>query len=296
VLLTAVFTALLSQLSPFLGLIFLIGSGGKNVIINFSHRYVFFILFSGIVVLTAVSGFFPADLVRYIDVLIGVGLGAFIFFNVLFKTSKYESAILVFGGFTITYAYLRSRLFGTFMLQNYDLMAKLNPVLLPGGKGLNAEQLAMFKYIVKVGRNLTDQYNIAIWSIGMIVAVYLGSLLLTKSRAMIWEHKFLKFPHELLYLVIGTMLLVAIPMTKILGFNLLLSIMPLYLIQGTAIMDFFWGVHFARSPILRFLLILVILLNYPILVLLVLVGLFDNWFNFRKIEIREENDENHFIK
>jgi hypothetical protein len=296
VLLTAVFTALISQLSPFLGLIFLIASGGKNIILNFSYRYVFFILFSGIVILTTQLGLFPADLVRYADVLIGVGFGSFIFFIVLLKTSKYETAILSFSGITIIYAYVRSMVFGTIMLQNYDLMAKLNPAVLPMGKGLNPEQLAMFKYIVKIGRNLINHYNIAIWCIGMIIALYLGSLLLTKSKVLVWDHKFLKLPNELIYLVIGSMIMIVLPMTKLLGFNLLLAILPLYLIQATAIIDFFWGAHFAKSPILRFLLVLVLLLNYPLLVLLVLIGLLDNWLNFRKIEIREENDENHFVE
>jgi hypothetical protein len=181
-------------------------------------------------------------------------------------------------------------------LENYDIMAKLNPVLLPIGKGFNQEQLMMFKYLVKIGRELVSHYNIAMWCSGMIIAVYLGSLLLTRSRAMTWSHKYIKFPHELVYMVIGCMILIVIPITKVLGLNLLLAILPLYLIQGTAVFDFFWGAHFARSPILRFLVILVILLYYPLLVLLVLVGLFDNWFNFRKIEIREENDENHFVE
>jgi hypothetical protein len=154
----------------------------------------------------------------------------------------------------------------------------------------------MFSYIVKLGRNLVDHYNIAIYSMSLIIALYIGSIILTRSRAIIWDHKYFKLPHELVFAVIGSMIMVVVPVTKMLGFNLLLAILPLYLIQGTAIMDFFWGVHFARSPILRFLVILVVILNYPILVLLMLVGLFDNWFNFRKIEIREENDENHFVE
>lgn len=295
-LLTAVVAALISQLSPFLGLIFLIASGGKRIISDFSHKYVFFVLFSGIVIATAQLGLFPSDIVRYADVLIGLGLGAVVFFNILLKTSKYEASILAFSGYTIIYAYIRSHLFGKFMLQNYDLLAKLDPSVLSMGKSLNPEQLAMFKSVIKIGRDLTDHYNIAIWCIGMIIAVYLGSLLLMRSKAMIWDHKFLKFPQELIYMVIGTMVLIIFPMTKVLGINLLFAILPLYLIQGVAVVDFFWGTYFARSPILRFLLILVMILNYPLLVLLVIVGLFDNWFNYRKIEIREENDENHFVE
>jgi len=295
-ILTALLAVLISQLSPFLGLIFLIASGGRNIIINFSSRYVFFIFFSSIVILTALLGIFPADVVRYCDVLIGVGVGAFIFLMFMMTTTKYETSILAFSGFTIIYAFVRSQVFGNVLLQSYDLFAKMNPALLPFGKNLSSEQLAMFKYVVKVGRNMVENYNIAIWTVGMIVAAYVGSVLLTRSRAMVWEHKFLKFPHALVYPVIVTMIMVIIPETKILGFNLMISILPLYLIQGIALIDFFWGVPLAKAPILRFLLILVILLNYPILLLLIIVGLLDTWFNFRKIEIREENDENHFVE
>lgn len=295
-LFTAVFTALISLLSPFLGLIFLIASGGKSVLINFSHRYVFFVLFGGIVVLIAQLGLFPQDIVRYTDVLIGVGMSSFIFMTVLIATSKYETSILASSGFSIAYAYLRTRLFGTIMLQNYDFMAKLNPTLVPIGKNMNPEQLAMFREIVAIGRNLVDHYSIAIWSIGMIIGMYLGSLLLVRSKVIKWDYKYLRFPYELVYLIIGTMIMILLPLTKMLGMNLLLSILPLYLIQGSAIMEYFLGNHLAKFPIVRFLLILVVLFNYPLLVLLTFVGLLDSWFNFRKIEIREENDENHFVE
>jgi len=34
-------------------------------------------------------------------------------------------------------------------------------------------------------------------------------------------------------------------------------------------------------------------LNIPILILVALVGMLDIWFDFRKIRVMEENDENH---
>ena len=58
-------------------------------------------------------------------------------------------------------------------------------------------------------------------------------------------------------------------------------------------MDFYWGKFFKKSKFLLVLLIISIIINIPIIILIVLMGVADIWFNFRKIHIMEEIDENH---
>lgn len=119
-------------------------------------------------------------------------------------------------------------------------MTQLNQNLLASRKAaFNAEQIQMFQTFVHTGRNLVEHYNVALWSIGMILAVYFGTVLLTRQRELLWNHKFLKLPSKMVYFLIAVLFLTALPQTHETGLNLLLSLAPLYLAQGVAILDFF---------------------------------------------------------
>jgi len=80
---------------------------------------------------------------------------------------------------------------------------------------------------------------------------------------------------------------------KTVSLNGLLIVAPLYLIQGVAVLDFFWGKFLARTVILRFFLMIALMLNPYMMIMVTFTGLFDVWFNFRKIYTKEDLDENH---
>jgi uncharacterized protein YybS (DUF2232 family) len=83
------------------------------------------------------------------------------------------------------------------------------------------------------------------------------------------------------------------PATRVIGTNLLICMSMLYLIQGTAVLSFVWGGFFAKARLLRTMLIMAIILNYPVMILIALIGVLDAWFNFRKLTFKEEIHESH---
>jgi uncharacterized protein YybS (DUF2232 family) len=100
-------------------------------------------------------------------------------------------------------------------------------------------------------------------------------------------------PYFFIYLLILAMIIFILPNWKTTGINAMVILAPIFLIQGISILDFFWGEFFRRSKLLLFLLIISMVVNIPILILVGLIGLLDIWFDFRKIRIMEDINENH---
>ena len=92
-------------------------------------------------------------------------------------------------------------------------------------------------------------------------------------------------PEMLVWAVIGSCLVIIPDITslRLLGVNGLIICCTIYLFQGIAVTSFtFEKKHFPLF--LRVLLYAIIILNQILLVLLIMVGFFDVWLNFRKLE------------
>ncbi|MBW2407672.1 MAG: DUF2232 domain-containing protein [Deltaproteobacteria bacterium] len=124
------------------------------------------------------------------------------------------------------------------------------------------------------------------------------NLLLSKSIFRNWNLfypdfgplKLWKAPELLVWIMIGCGSLLLIPNKtfKILGLNGLLILITVYFFQGMAIISFYFEKKkFPR--LLRFFLYSLIALQQIVLLVVIGLGFFDMWLNFRKLEIRKNN-------
>lgn len=92
-------------------------------------------------------------------------------------------------------------------------------------------------------------------------------------------------PEKMVWVLIACGLLLLLPAKdlKILGLNGLMVSMVIYFFQGIAIVAFFFERRRFPRP-LRVLLYSLLALQQFLLLLVVVVGLFDLWFNFRKLD------------
>jgi uncharacterized protein YybS (DUF2232 family) len=99
-----------------------------------------------------------------------------------------------------------------------------------------------------------------------------------------------KAPEYLVWAVIGCGLMLLIPDTslKLLGINGLLILVTVYFFQGIAIVAFFFDKKkFPRF--VRFILYSLIALQQLLLLVVIGMGFFDVWINFRKLRPVKEN-------
>ena len=95
-----------------------------------------------------------------------------------------------------------------------------------------------------------------------------------------------KAPEPLVWGVIGCGMMLMIPSNevKLAGINALLILMTIYFFQGIAIISFFFDKK--RIPrILRIFLYALVALQQILLLLIIGIGFFDTWLNFRKLPV-----------
>ncbi len=283
--------ALVAAVSPFLGLIFLIGIGGRYVVKSYRQIYVYLALFSATAIGTS---YFLAEDSRMVvastlDSVVGVGIGSLILFLTLLKFKKFEYAILSFGLFSLLYSVFRQFFLMDLLLNSMsESAATVRSYVVNSGISESDFDL-MIGSIIESYRS----FNPAIWTCSAIMGAYLGAVALSKSKIIFWNHKLIKMPYESIYLLLITLIAFLFLPDKTYPMNLLLILAPVYLIQGISVLDFYWGRFLAKTVVLRFILIIALMLNPYMLIVITFTGLFDVWFNFRKIYTKEDLDENH---
>jgi len=233
------------------------------------------------------------DIIRFTDIIVGIGLASYIFFKLKSMNLDYAKCIIYIFLYSTGYGLFRHLIFGKKLIENIGIAFERSKELIIDSFQNNPDQINIFLELLAKSKIFLENFNVSIWSAGIVIASYLGALILSKRRGSSWKHNRIRLPFFLIYFLIFVLVLVLLPKTKVVGLNGILLVAPLFLIQGISILDFYWGNFFSKSKFLLYLLIFAMALNFPLLILVSLVGLFDIWFNFRKINVTEDLHENH---
>lgn len=74
---------------------------------------------------------------------------------------------------------------------------------------------------------------------------------------------------------------------KFIGYNIILLSSSVYLVQGLTIISFFFNKLNLNLFLRTLIYVLIIIFNNPLLIFVIFMGIFDLWFNFRKIELNK---------
>jgi len=220
------------------------------------------------------------------EAIAGIGLGLVVF---QYITKRWQNVNLAFSLLLliiIGYGVLRSYIFAPSLEEISRQMTPMYDTYLKRISGLKVDN-ARIKWV----QSFMLTYQTAIWGTMQITAAFLGYLIYNKISFLKHQVRLIRVPFACIYLMLAALALSLNPATSVLGVNLLVCVSMLYLIQGTGVLSFLWGNFFARSRMLRTLFIITIIINYPVLILIALLGLLDAWFDFRKLTKMEEKHE-----
>ncbi|MDP8202990.1 MAG: DUF2232 domain-containing protein [Candidatus Tenebribacter mawsonii] len=285
-ILLAVISVVIATLSPFWGLIFIIAFSGKYQ----KNRNLFYYVYFGLLILLFLLRII--DVISFMNLLIGVGLTSALYLWSLQRTINFINAIISVFFLNISFAVLRMFIFGK---QYAEIIAEeivTYKEFLNQSFQNNTEQLTLLLDFTDTFQRIFTKYYVGIWVFTIVLAIYIGTIFLSKKGSLNWVHRKIRMPFYLIYILIAALAGFLLPSTHTFGINALIMIAPLFLIQGISILDFYWGDFFKRSKILLFLLIVSMVFNYFILILVALIGLTDIWFNFRKIDMEEIDGSN----
>ncbi|HHE37462.1 MAG TPA: DUF2232 domain-containing protein [Candidatus Cloacimonetes bacterium] len=285
----AILSVLISAFSPVLGLIFIIAYSGKYQ--ESKKEGLFYLIF--LITTLIFLSMNIIDAVRLSDIIIGIGMASYLFFKLKSRNFDYAMIIIYVFLYSTIYGLFRHLVLGKKLLETVSVAFEQSRELIIASFQNNPDQINVFLDVLEKSRIFLENFNISIWIAGIVAATYLGALILSKRAGSNWKHNEIRLPFFLIYFLIIVLVLVLLPKTKVVGLNGILMVAPLFLIQGISILDFYWGNFFSKSKFLLYLLIFAMALNLPLLVLVSLVGMFDIWFDFRKIKITEDVHENH---
>jgi hypothetical protein len=154
--------------------------------------------------------------------------------------------------------------------------------------GLRPEQLTEFADQARVWREVMAVVYPAAWIIGAALLVIANAALLRLylvRRDPGWledgEFERVHFPLALVAAFILAGAAVALPPARPAAYNVLLVLAFFFALQGVAVVAFY-ARRLAAPPLLRLALLVLVLANPWAPYILPLLGLFDNWFDFRR--------------
>lgn len=178
-------------------------------------------------------------------------------------------------------------LISEYMSRNLELTMALYQEM-----GVDSEKIDQFKAALPRVHYILTRVLPAIVTVMMISVIWINILIIKKVLARkeiqvkSLEHlNTWKAPEYLVWVTIGLGILLFVPHTgiKLFGLNAILMLMLVYFFQGIAIVSFF----FKRKGfplILRLFFYCIITIQTIFLLIVVLLGFFDTWFNFRKLD------------
>ena len=283
---------LLALLHPALGLIFIVAIRGRTLVADPREQGLWMAgvgTFSAALYLLHVLPLLDA-----IDIVAGLGMGVVAFAWSLRRTRSWMGAILGGTAAQVVYAGLRRYLFAGYYQELVDTVhTAMSQALQQSAAQLTPENLQTLSDMVDTMARFLIRFQEAVWAVPMLLGLYLAALLLSGRVPFGWSHRTTRLPHGMVYPLIAGMAMVLIAATQTAGWNIVIILAWLYGLQGMMIIDFYWGKYFARSRVLTVILVLAIMLNYFILGLIMLMGLLDTWFNFRKLPDMEDNSGDH---
>ena len=194
------------------------------------------------------------------------------------KTILYASSSVVLTGIVCLLFYSQASNTGIIALVSEYVAKNLELTLaLYENMGVSAENIQMISASLE---------NIQYVLVRIIPAIVVASTFFVSWSCLLIAKPILK-SRELFYPAFGSLNLLPYKSLKIIGLNMLLVLMTIYFFQGIAIVSFYFEKK-QFSRMLRFLLYSLIALQQIVLLVVVGLGIFDMWLNFRKLEIKKD--------
>ena len=159
----------------------------------------------------------------------------------------------------------------------------------------NSEQFLIFSEMMDVSTHFYLSYSPGMWIAFMMLCLLIGYFIVFRKNEDYVPINQFQVHIYVCYITMFALGISLLPGVKLIGVNLLIAIMPLFLIQGMAVANQKMINWFSRSMLLKVMAIICIIINPYVVLFLSIIGLFDNWLDFRKIYKEEkENSQDNF--
>ena len=229
--------AIISMFFPFAGVLFIFSISGK-----YQQKFkgnLFFAAFAVSALFFRISG--VIENIMLYDLLIGIVVPSFLYLYFLDKKVDRNKTIFNCFIFVIGYSLIRTLLFHEAFTALINQGMEENRILLLENLPQTSNETEIFIESLDMIKDFFLNYFTGIWALIMILAFYAGSLLHSRRSKEDSQHRFLRLPFYIAYLLIIVLVIYFSSVTRNVSINLFFIIGSFFLVQGFSVMDFFWG-------------------------------------------------------
>ncbi|MBS3741654.1 MAG: hypothetical protein KGY75_04100 [Candidatus Cloacimonetes bacterium] len=290
----AVFT-LVSLFSPLVGLLlavpftgYIAGLSGKSKRFPTSNQVgsnllKIFTLHLLLLLILVIIGFI--SILAAFEILVAVGLTATLFNYFIHKTKDYMYSLL--GAAVPGFLYIILKNIFLFDLIKQEVEQANEMFFSSMQNVISPEMMESMQQTMDIMSSVLIEGNAAIWMFSIVAGLAIGALIFSKkSNLLKWDFGLVQFPFYLQFLVALALILFIIEM-RTYSLNLLVICSYFYLLQGYSVLFFYVRPTLAKKKILGIGILIIPIFSYFLLITLALIGLVDNWLNFRKFAIHK---------
>ena len=265
----------------------MIPTAGKTLLQDAQKTSVFFIAWLVLCILMFSQNFI--DHIHTLN-LISAGISCFLLIYFLRRNLEMNFIFMILLLFNSAYVALRQYLFAGFIENQFNQSITQIMDIVANRYSESSEQYMIFSELMDVSTHFYLSYSPGMWIALMMLCILVGYFITfrqSEDYVPISQYQVHLYVCYVAVLALGICIL---PGFRLIGINLLLAIMPLFLIQGMAVAHHKMVSWFSHSLLLKIIAIICIIINPYIVLFLSIIGLFDNWLDFRKLYNVESTD------
>ena len=282
---------LIGIFSPAASALFLIPATGKIFMENPQLINKFFISWFAVCCFLLIIQY--PDRLQSLNLIIGTGISCFLLFVLIKKNYSLDMIFMCMLLLNSAYIALRQFVFFDYISSQYDQAADEAKQIIGSKLVENSEQYHIFIEMVDIFKNYYINYSPGLWISTMMLCLLVGYFFLSRNKEDMLSISLYQNHLYVTYSLVAALAIAIFTNYKVYAINYLLALVPLYLMQGLGVVNEKIGKWFVNSKVLLVIAIGSLIINPYIVLLISVIGLFDNWFDFRDLSKSEDLNENN---
>ncbi len=257
---------------PFISLVLMMLYAGKTLQISIiaPHRLLLLFCVVPLASLAAISD--PASVLASANAILGVGLAVYVFLQAIRARQTISTAFAFAAVWIVFFGTLRHILWGTLLTRQLETsLAMMQGQSVPW---ISPEMLSQTTYLLKLMWPVT-------WTASQLIALFAGLWLFHAQIGLRFSWQMLRFPAYFTMLPVAILPLYLVEDARALFINLLIALCFLPFLQGIGVV-LNKASRLITNKVVRGILLFTLLVNAISYALITLLGLADQWWDFRK--------------
>jgi len=286
------FGVVIAVFSPGVGLMFSVSASGHSLLSDIRKTNLFFTLWVTLCVFFYIYGLVGG--IEVMNLCLGAGISGYLMFMLMHRNvdSNIIFATLLF--YNCIYILAQHLFLAETLATQYKIATDEAIMLITARYAESPERLAALTEMIKMSGDYYILYQMGLWTALMMLCLTIGYFFTFRKRQDIVTIASYQNHVSCTYCLVSALIIAIFTKNQAHTYavNFLIGIYPLYLMQGIGVlvgMSIRW---FSRvSPLMKFIAVFCLVFNPYIMLFIALIGLFDCWLDFRKLNYIEEEEE-----